>query len=103
MAISYANTTEIEDIAKDINKIVSEINSEFDDLFNRLADVPYGTREWVGNKATYYFNKISSDRTIYKNFTNNLNEIGMHLLKSVGEMQGCITKNTNREAPKRSI
>ena len=98
MAISYVNTTEVENISKDLISLANEFASEINSLFNRLSEVPIVTGEWVGNQAQFYFNKISTDKNQYIDFANKIKEIGYKLNKDMNEIELCITKTNNNES-----
>lgn len=100
MAISYANTTEIETISKDIISLANDLNNEINSLFSRLSNVPYGTKEWSGNQALKYFNIIASDKKQYNELASNLKDIGYKLRDNANEIRNCINKNKNNESQK---
>ncbi len=102
MAISYINTTEVEDISKDLISLVNELNTEINNLFTRFSEVPSITREWVGNQAQFYFQKVASDKAQYTDFIGKLRDIGYKLSTDVYEVQMCINKNNNIETQKGS-
>lgn len=98
MAISYVNTTEVESIAKDLISLSNEFNTEINNLFSRFSEVPSVTKEWVGNKAIFYFGKVSLDKRQYNNFATKLRDIGYKLSTDVYEIQTVMNKNNNEEA-----
>lgn len=100
MAVSYMNTTEVENISKEILELANELNTEFNNLFKRFAEVPNITREWVGTQSQFYFNRVAADKVQYINFVNKLRDVGYKLSNDVYEMQNCILKNNNAEAKK---
>lgn len=97
MAITYVNTEEVNDIARDIMDLSQELNDEINNLFSRFADVPMVTQEWIGNQANYYFNRISSDKKQYTEFIGKIRNIGNELNKNVYEIDSCIRKNNDNE------
>lgn len=98
MAISYVNTTEVENISKDLISLANEFNAEINALFTRFSEVPSVTGEWVGSKAQFYFNKISADKKQYIDFANKIREIGYKLSTDMNEVESCITRNNNNES-----
>lgn len=97
MAISYINTIEVGNIAKDINTLANEFNHEINNLFHRLAEVPNSTGEWFGGQASYYFNTIAKDKNQYIEFANKLRDISNMLYLNVSEVNSCLKKNINGE------
>lgn len=97
MAISYMNTTEVESIANDVISLANDFNTEINNLFKRFSDVPYVTREWVGNQAEFYFNRVSNDKKQYIDFANSLKSVGNKLNSDAYETKNCINKNYEQE------
>lgn len=100
MAISYANTIEIENISKELITLANDLNTEFNNLFARFANVPTETKEWVGKQSMFYFELISHDKKEYTEFASKIRDIGYKLNKDVYEIQTCINKNNNAENQK---
>ena len=100
MAISYINTTEVENISQEILSLTNELNTEINNLFLRLSEVPDITKEWVGQQATFYFKKVSSDKKQYIEFLDKLRDIGYKLSTDVSEIQTCINNNNYNESQK---
>lgn len=98
MAISYVNTTEVENISKDLISLANEFTSEINSLFNRFSEVPMITGEWVGNQSRFYFNRISSDKIQYIDFANKIREIGYKLNADMNEIEYCINRTNNNES-----
>lgn len=97
MNITYINTTELEEIAKQLIEYAGDFESEINSLFTRFSDVPYITKEWVGNKSEFYFNRIGNDKQKYITFANNLRQIGYEINKVVSDTQNCMARNDNEE------
>ena len=100
MAISYINTSEVEDISKEIISLSNDLNDEFVNLFTRLSEVPTISKEWVGEQAEFYFKRVSFDKKNYIDFVNCLRNIGYILSKNVYYVQNCINENINEESSK---
>ena len=98
MAISYINTGEVEEVANNIISLAMDFNTEINNLFSRLSDVPSITREWVGTQSKFYFKKIASDKKQYNDFADNLRHIGYKLSKDIYEIQTCMNNNYREEA-----
>lgn len=98
MNISYINTTELEEIARQLIEYAGDFESEINSLFTRLGDVPNVTKEWVGNKSESYFNRIGDDKQKYITFANNLRKIGYEINKVVSDTQNCMSRNDKEES-----
>ncbi len=102
IAITYINTQEVANISKDIISLTDDLNREFTNLFTRFSGVPTITKEWVGNQASIYFDKVASDKQQYINFCNQIRNIGYKLTNNLYEVQNCINKNNTEEWKKES-
>lgn len=102
MAISYINTTEIDNIGKEITSLANEFNNEIINLFNRFSNVPTVSKEWVGTQSMFYFTKVANDKKKYTEFANKLRDIGYKLSNEVYEVQNCIKNNIEEESRKGS-
>ena len=92
-AISYADTTEIESISDKLLVLANDINLEFNSLFERFAEVPRGTQEWIGGQADIYFRIIAAERPQYDNLTNAIRNISKELkIESIG-LDNAIDRN----------
>ncbi len=98
MAISYINTIEVDSIAKEINTLANEFNNEINNLFNRFAEVPTTTQEWVGDQASFYFNTIAQDKKQYVDFANKLRNVSNKLYSDIAEVNSCLKKNIDNES-----
>lgn len=100
MAISYANTIEIENISKELITLANELTTEFNNMYTRFSEVPFNSKEWVGKQSMFYFNRIANDKKEYLNFASKIRDIGYKLSSDVYEIQTCINKNNNLETQK---
>ncbi len=98
MAISYANTNELGTIGAEIVSLAGDLETELFSLYNRLSNVPYTTREWVGDKAEFYFRRICEDKQKYMDFVTKIKEIGNMIRDNGMYIQATITDNMNNEA-----
>ena len=98
MAISYINTNEVDNIAKEINSLVDDLNNEINNLFTRFSEVPTITQGWVGEKSFFYFNKDAENKKQYIEFINKLRDISYKLNRDSYEIQTCIKKSTSGES-----
>ena len=92
MAISYINTIEVENVSKELNSLVNELETEINNLFTRLFEVPTVTGEWVGEKSQFYFNAVANEKKQYNDFVSSLRNIVYKLNVDVYEIQSCMNK-----------
>lgn len=97
MAISYVDTREVASIVNDIKKSCSELDDEFDRLFRRLNSVPNDTKEWVGQSASYYFNKVYLDKVKYAQFVNLIRNIANNIDSDMMELEQTNSRNVGIE------
>lgn len=97
MGLSYFNSNEVESIAVDIKNYATEFNTEIDNLFRRLSEVPTVTKEWVGGQSELYFRMICTDKDKYKDFGNKLYKIGEVLSSDINDVQTCAKENQANE------
>jgi uncharacterized protein YukE len=91
--ISYVDTIGLEKISVELSDLANQLDEEFDDLFTRLKDVPNETKEWVGNQAKVYFQKVTEEQSKYKNLSNKLRALSSELLNEANELEGTISDN----------
>lgn len=100
IAISYVNDREMKEISKQIISLSDEFNTEINNLFKRLNEVPTITREWVGTKSNFYFNRIYQEKAKYNNFANNIKDIGRKINYDINEINNCMINNSKDETEK---
>ena len=100
MALTYFNSTEVEDIARDISDLSNQFEDEINSLFKRFSEVPTVTQEWIGNKATFYFNYIALGKKQYIDFAESLRQISYNLNDTVNEVNNSINETKVKELEK---
>lgn len=100
MAVTYFNSTEVENISKDIFELSTQFEEEMTNLFKRFEDVPYVTKEWIGDKANFYFNHIALDRKQYMDFAESLKKISYNLNDTIADVNKNIEDTKNKEIEK---
>ena len=98
MAISYVNTNELDTIGAEIISLAGELETELYSLYNRLGNVPMTTKEWVGDKAEFYFRRICEDKQKYLDFVSKIKEVGDMIRSNSMFIQSTIKDNMNNEA-----
>ncbi len=98
MAIAYVNTNELDTIGAEIISLAGDLETEMFSLYNRLGNVPTTTREWVGDKAEFYFRRVCEDKQKYLDFVTKIKEIGDMIRSNSMFIQSAIKDNINNEA-----
>lgn len=98
--ITYADTEKIKEIAKDIDTLANEYLTEINNMFKRFANVPRGTKEWVGQSADYYYEKISYDKIDFVTFGENIKTYSKKLANDAESISTTVKNNVSNEAKK---
>lgn len=93
--ISYSNTEEMAEIARDLKNLSDDLDSEINNLFSRFSDVPRVTKEWIGDKAEFYFKIIAQDKKHYLNISKAIRRIGVEILGEADELENIAVKYRN--------
>ena len=88
--ITYINTTDLQDALREAKTLEAELREQIDKLYDRLAKVPTETKEWIGEKAKYYFNTIQQDKKQLESFCDTLTKQNNYLEKIINEAEGVI-------------
>ena len=91
--IPYADTAEIESISDRLLLLANDLDGEFNSLFERLAEVPNVTQEWVGGQANTYFRIVAAEKSQYGKLTNKIRAIGRELKTESDELDNAIDRN----------
>ena len=100
MAFTYVNIEKLEDTSKKIIDLVNQYDIEITNLFKMLSNVPYETREWVGQSAQYYFKTISLDKVDFLNFGNNIRSFANKITIDKSEIEKNVAHCIANEATK---
>lgn len=79
MAITKIDTDKVKDLSTHMISLVNNYEMEITKLFKMLNNVPYVTKEWVGNQSELYFNIVSMDKKSYIDFGEDLKKIALNL------------------------
>ena len=88
--ITYIDTEEARYNLNEAKSIEAELREQIDKIYNRLVNVPEETGEWVGQKATYYFNTISQDKAPLDDFCNSLEKLNLQIEGAINEAEATI-------------
>ena len=98
MAISYVNTQELDNVGSELVSLAQELEKKFTSLYNRLSSVPNVTKEWVGDKAVFYFNRVKEDKQSYMNFAQKIKDVGFMIKNNAAQIQNTINNNYKKES-----
>ena len=100
MAITYVNTTELDDIAEKLSSLSNDYLNEINNLFNRLSEVPSETTEWTGTQSKKYLNIILRDKMEYLEVGNKMKYIADELKRNSIDINNCVNYCNENEAKK---
>ena len=100
MAITYVNTIEVEEIAKELISISNEYVTEINNLFSRLAEVPHETKEWTGTQSKKFHNIVSRDKKSFLEVGKQLKYIGEKISNDASEISGAVSATNSAEGKK---
>lgn len=98
MAITRCNTANLKDIANDINSLANEYEQTITKMFNRLANVPYETKEWIGGQSEKYFRTILMDKSEFISLGENIKKYSNLIRNSADAIDTCIKSNNTIES-----
>ena len=95
--ITYINTDEMNDIARELSSMTNDLESEFNTIFKRFSNVPNVTKEWIGNNADYYFSTTNEDKSSYDNLIKQLRSFSQELTSEASNVERQIRANNNKD------
>ena len=93
----YIDTDKMYDVGNEIVNLATEYELEITRLFKRLNNVPYITKEWVGNQAEKYISIVALDKNEYMDFGEAIKEYGKSLKKCSQMLNEEIINMKNKE------
>lgn len=100
MSLTYANTSEIEEIAKELSSISNDYTVEINNLFTRLSNVPSETKEWQGEQSEKYHNIIAGDKAGLLNIGKELKYLADKLKSDALEISNSVNIAASNEGRK---
>ena len=88
--ITYIDTEEVREILNEAKNLETELRETINALYNRLKNVPDDTKEWVGQKADYYFNTICEDKIQLDQFCDSLEKMNSKIENSMNDAEAII-------------
>jgi len=79
MAEIKVDTTKMRESGQDIMKIALELESELNNLFNRISNMPTLTREWTGEAAELFARCSQAEKVQYMQLKDTLYSYGNYL------------------------
>lgn len=100
--VTYMDTAKVDEIRKDLLDLANQYNDKITQLFKRISNIPYETKEWIGNQANKYFDiLINNDKKEFLNFGYNLVSIATKLSNDIYLVTGNINKLNKLESEAR--
>ena len=90
--MNYIDTDAIIKKGQKIEQLSTDYSILINKLFNRLQNVPYESKEWIGDVSKYYTKIISMDKENFLNFGKNIRQYGTYL-KKIGTMSEQTIRN----------
>ena len=100
MAVSQANTDLMIEHANSIIQLASDYEVIVTQLFKRFSEVPYITKEWVGEQSEYYFNTIMLDKNEYVALGEEIKKYAKKILRDAEDIDDEIIKVKKEESSK---
>lgn len=76
----YVDTTKMREKGKEILSEVESLKTVINALFERIANIPLGTEEWVGERAQEYAAITLKDKPAFIAYANDLYKYGKYLI-----------------------
>lgn len=84
------DTAKLKEAGKDIINLSMELNSNINDLFDRLVKIPTVSLEWVGAGAMEFSRIANAEKIDYINLKNCLYNYGKFLVDTAEDMERTI-------------
>lgn len=91
--ITYIDTEQLIQLAREIDEISSNYSTELNKIYTRLCDVPTISKEWVGQKAEYYFKDAQEEKAQCDRFIQALSNITNEMRLIASESEQTIESN----------
>ncbi len=73
------NTTKMRECSDDMNKLITSLEKKYDELFDRIKNMPIVTHEWVGSAAEKYARVSLIEKREYDNYIDDLKRYANYL------------------------
>lgn len=90
MANVNIDTGKIREAGNEMIKLSNELNSNVNDLFDRLVKIPTVSFEWVGESALEFSRIANAEKIDYVNLRKSLYSYGKFLVDTAEEMERAI-------------
>ncbi len=93
MANLYVDTARLRENGERIISISNELSENFNQLFDRITNIPSKSFEWVGEGANVFSNSVSKEKNNYISLKNNVYSYGKYLVDMAEELERTINNN----------
>ena len=87
MAEVNVDTVKLKECGKDIMTLTTELNEVLFSLYDRIGKMPTTTREWTGNAAIEFVNKLNIEKKYYLALKNNIYKYGKILYEGASSLE----------------
>lgn len=81
MAEIKVDTKKMRECGSQMIDISLNLGEEFNNLFERLANIPYKTKEWSGEAAVAFAERSKSEKAQYVQLKETIYKMGKHLVE----------------------
>lgn len=87
MAQIEADTNKMRECGNDIMQLAIEIGEQFNNLFNRIQNMPVKTGEWTGVAASTFVSSVLSEKAQYMQLKDELYNYGKYLVEGSNDLE----------------
>jgi hypothetical protein len=88
--ITYIDTEEVRAILSQARLLEKDLREYINNLYLRLSNVPNDSKEWVGQKANYYFEHIAQDKIPLDSFCDSLEKLNYQIENAMNDAEAAI-------------
>lgn len=88
----YVDTQKMRNCSSDIYDEINILKKTYDEMFNRLKNMPIRTHEWVGPAAQQYVNAINKEKVDYDNYIKDLKEYAKFLNNAANDYDNAASR-----------
>lgn len=87
MAQIEADTNKMRECGNDIMQLAIEIGDQFNNLFNRIQNMPVKTGEWTGVAASTFVSSVLAEKAQYMQLKDELYNYGKYLVEGANDLE----------------
>lgn len=90
MAEIKVDTQKMRDCGNQMMEISLSLGEEFNNLFDKLANIPYKTKEWTGEAAIVFAERSKCEKGQYIQLKETIYKLGKHLVEQADFLEKSI-------------